>query len=121
MDWSAYKNFSRYEFTCRCGCGLADMQPRFMERLQALRETYGKPMQITSGYRCPRHPVERAKPMPGMHSTGLAADIGVQGAPAVELLKLALNAGFTGIGVQQKGTGRYLHLDLRAEPAIWSY
>ena len=21
MDWSAYKNFSRYEFTCRCGCG----------------------------------------------------------------------------------------------------
>jgi hypothetical protein len=39
----------------------------------------------------------------------------------VRFLRLALELGFTGIGVQQKGTGRFIHLDLRAVPAIWSY
>jgi hypothetical protein len=51
----------------------------------------------------------------------LAVDLGVQGAEAVAVLRLALGLGFTGIGVQQKGAGRFLHLDLRREPTIWSY
>jgi hypothetical protein len=29
--------------------------------------------------------------------------------------------GFKGIGVQQKGAGRFIHLDDREDPAIWSY
>ena len=120
-DWSAYKHFTRGEFACKCGCGRADMQPLFMGRLQALRMIWGKPMIITSGYRCPDHPVEKAKASPGTHAQGIAADIGVSGADAVTLLRLALDANFTGIGVQQKGPGRFLHLDIREHPAIWSY
>ena len=27
----------------------------------------------------------------------------------------------TGIGVQQKGAGRFIHLDLRSTPTVWSY
>jgi zinc D-Ala-D-Ala carboxypeptidase len=92
-----------------------------MDRLQALRSAYGKPMIITSGYRCAKHPVEAAKVMPGMHSTGLAADIGVSGAEAVQVLRLAFDAGFRGVGVQQKGNGRFLHVDLRENPTVWSY
>jgi zinc D-Ala-D-Ala carboxypeptidase len=36
---------------------------------------------------------------------------------------MALEAGFTGIGVQQKGTGRFLHLDTleNLRPTVWSY
>jgi len=37
---------------------------------------------------------------------------------------LALELGFTGIGVQQKGTGRFPHLDTLEEPPrpnVWSY
>jgi hypothetical protein len=56
-----------------------------------------------------------------MHSTGLAADIGISGSEAVALLRLALDAGFRGVGVQQKGSGRFLHVDLRETPTIWSY
>ena len=121
MDWSRYPNFKREEFTCRCGCGRNEMRPEFLERLQALRSAYGKPLHITSGYRCPQHPVEVAKAQPGMHSTGLAADIGISGAEAVTLLRLALDAGFRGVGVHQKGNGRFLHVDLRETPTIWSY
>jgi hypothetical protein len=80
VDWSRYPNFKREEFTCRCGCGRNEMRPEFLERLQALRSVYGKPMAVTSGYRCPQHPKEAAKAQPGMHTTGLAADIGISGA-----------------------------------------
>jgi uncharacterized protein YcbK (DUF882 family) len=121
IDWSRYPNFKRDEFTCRCGCGRNEMKPEFLERLQALRAAYGKPLHVTSGYRCPQHPVEAAKAQPGMHATGLAADIGVSGAEAVQVLRLALEAGFKGIGVQQKGNGRFIHVDMRETPTVWSY
>jgi hypothetical protein len=29
--------------------------------------------------------------------------------------------GFTGIGVNQKGAGRFLHLDTRQGAMVWSY
>jgi zinc D-Ala-D-Ala carboxypeptidase len=121
MDWAAFKHFSPSEFACKCGCGRADMRPGFMGRLQALRLAYGKPMIVTSGFRCPNHPVEKAKAAPGAHAQGIAADIGVSGADALLLLRLALEANFQGIGVQQKGSGRFIHLDTREQPAIWSY
>lgn len=95
-----------------------------MQQLQMLRFAYGKPMRITSGYRCPDHPIEKAKNKPGAHASGLACDVGVQGAEARELLGLAIKSGFTGIGVQQKGGGRFLHLDLLEgdnRPTVWSY
>ncbi len=120
LDWAKYPSFKSAEFRCR-HCGKEEMQPEFMEKLQALRHQYGKPLRVTSGYRCPDHPIEKAKVHPGMHATGLAADLGVQDGDAVDLLRLALGLGFTGIGVQQKGAGRFLHLDLRSEPTIWSY
>ncbi len=121
VQWDNYPHFRKEEFNCRCGCGENRMRPEFMDRLQALRSAYGKPMIITSGYRCAKHPVEAAKVMPGMHSTGLAADIGVSGAEAVQVLRLAFDAGFRGVGVQQKGNGRFIHVDLRETPTIWSY
>ena len=118
--WDDFPNFGRSEVACQ-HCGRAEMDEDFMWRLQDLREAYGKPMKITSGYRCPQHPVEAAKAQPGMHSTGLAADIGISGSEAVTLLRLALDAGFRGVGVQQRGNGRFLHVDLRETPTIWSY
>lgn len=123
MNWSDYPNFSAKEFACS-HCGENEMKPDFMAKLQKLRTAYGKPMKITSGYRCAKHPIEAAKSAPGAHAIGCAADIGIQGAEAHKLLSLALQEGFTGIGVQQKGTGRFLHLDTlqgSTRPTVWSY
>ena len=120
MNWADYPNFTEAEFRCR-HCGKQEMKPEFMGRLQALRDIYRTSMPITSGYRCPDHPIEKAKAEPGMHSTGLACDVGLQGADAHEILRLAMHLGFTGIGVQQKGSGRFIHLDLRQTPTVWSY
>lgn len=124
INWGQYPNFTAKEMACQ-HCGADGVKPELMDKLQELRTRYGKPMTITSGYRCPKHPVEVNKAAPGAHALGLAADIGVQGAEAYEVLKLAFELGFTGIGVQQKGSGRFIHLDVRdgqlPTPATWSY
>mgnify|MGYP000462107122 CR=1 FL=1 len=123
MDWSVYPNFSEAEFKCK-HCGEVEMRPHFMAKLQQLRNAFGKPMVITSGYRCKYHPVESRKSEPGVHAKGIACDVAVQGTDAYELLRLAFAHGFTGIGVQQKGGGRFIHLDTWQEPPrpnVWSY
>ena len=127
IDWDDYPNFSPKEFQCSC-CGEVDMDADFMFALQAIRSDYGKPMTITSGYRCENHPVEAKKQTTTIspHRTGKAADIGCRGTDAYEILNLALAYGATGIGIAQKGDGRFLHIDTldgedRLRPWIWSY
>lgn len=123
MNWNNYPNFTKAEFDCKHS-GKNAMRPEFMERLQALRTAYGKPMRVTSGFRDTTHPVEAKKAAPGAHSRGSACDIGCNGQQAYELLKLALAMGFTGIGVNQKGSGRFIHLDTETDgprPNVWNY
>lgn len=124
MDWNKYPNFSAKEFQCS-HCGEEFMREEFIKMLQALRTEYGLPMTITSGYRCQHHPIEAAKHFPGAHSMGIAADVSVSGADAYRLVKMAMKLGFTGVGVQQRGAGRFVHLDIRngefPTPSIWSY
>ena len=124
INWERYPNFSVKEFICS-HCGGEGVQPALLDKLQAMRTEYGKPMRITSGYRCPQHPVEAKKSSPGAHALGLAADIAAEGAEAHRILSLAFKHGFTGVGVQQKGTGRFIHVDVRSgqlpTPSVWSY
>ena len=85
---------------------------------------YDKPMTITSGYRDPKHPIEARKEKPGTHTTGLAADIACNGQDAYDILQIAFELGFSGIGVQQKGSARFIHLDMWEDgprPNVWSY
>lgn len=118
------ENFTLSEFACKCGCDSdgSEMDEAFLLALQDLRTQAGFPFRITSGYRCPKHPIEARKAAPGAHSRGVAADIAVSGVRALELLRLALNdERFNGIGVNQKGDGRFIHLDMDQRIAIWSY
>lgn len=119
------KHFHLAEFECRCGCGRAEMNPIFLGALDKLRERFGKPMVVTSGYRCPSYNSKVSTTGPhGPHTTGKAADIAVERGDAYQLLKLAMEDGFTGIGVKQHGGGRFLHLDLITDPPrpnLWSY
>ncbi len=52
------KNFNRSEFACKgkncCGHSAA-VHPDLVDALQALRDHIGKPLSITSGFRCNRH------------------------------------------------------------------
>ena len=127
IDWQRYPNFSESEFRCRCGCEAFVCDVELLEVLQSVRTAFGKPMKITSGYRCEKHPIEARKKKPGSHNSGAAVDIGCTGRDAYDLLRLlAADERVKGIGVNQKGrhSSRFLHADLISQsprPNIWSY
>jgi uncharacterized protein YcbK (DUF882 family) len=124
--WQTYRYFKKEEFDCK-ETNQNKMQHTFMQKLELLREQLGFPLRITSGFRSPEHSLEKAKAVPGAHTKGRAADIAVQGAQAYAVVAAAIKLGFRGIGVQQKGSVRFIHLDdlehlpERPRPAIWSY
>ena len=108
-------------------CGAYAMDDTFMQRLDQLREDMGFPFPVTSAYRCEKHPIEARKKAPGAHTTGKAIDIGVSGNDAYILIEAAIRDNFTGIGINQKGNSRFIHLDIiphsssSPRPWIWSY
>jgi uncharacterized protein YcbK (DUF882 family) len=125
MSW---RYFQASEFACHCGCGQNLIDSQFVTELDELRHRYGAPLKVSSGYRCPEHNAKVSETgLTGPHTTGRAADLLVDRGNAYKLLKLALELGFTGIGVQQKGTGRFLHIDNlpnapgQPRPTLWSY
>lgn len=121
IDWSKYPNFTEKEFVCR-ETGEVNMAPELLDRLQALRTEYGKPIVITSGYRSKNHSVERKKLAPGYHTKGMAVDIACSAIEAFRIVELAYKHGFRGIGISQRsGLGRFVHLDIRETPIIYSY
>jgi len=147
---SEWRFFSDLELSCS-HCGALRMQSDFMGKLVALRKACRDPYQallnagygeamlhrlgirpgypeikfpVTSGYRCEEHPVEKQKTRPGTHAKGRAVDIAIRGTDAWIVLALSSKFGMSGIGVSQKGTARFLHLDDDTEgyrPTTWSY
>lgn len=122
-------HFTKAELQCRCGCGMLP-EKDFMDKVEALRLVANFPFRVTSAARCASYNAKVSSTgATGPHTTGRAIDIAVRGKQAFELIRLALELrlGFTGIGVQQKGQFRFVHLDdlpntpTSPRPTIWSY
>ncbi|MBN2327421.1 MAG: hypothetical protein JXR73_09720 [Candidatus Omnitrophica bacterium] len=113
------RNFSLWEFECRCGCGFGDIKPLLVSSLQKIRDHFGKPVHVNSGCRCAEHNRRVGGSKISQHLYGLAADIRVEGATPEETARFAVTlAPFRdgGIGVYAWG----VHLDIRHEgPARW--
>ncbi len=100
------------------------MQSAFVDRLDELRDRLEFPLRVSSGYRCPAHNARVSSTgLTGPHTTGLAADLAVERWAAYEVLRVALEMRFQGIGVAQKGAARFIHLDdvIDGRPTVWSY
>ena len=104
------------------------MDPAFMEKLQLIREDYGKPLYPSSGFRSGSYNNTVSKTgFHGPHTTGHAVDILISGSEAIRLMEIALRHGITSIGVSQRGqhSKRFLHFDDLTDsanrPWTWSY
>lgn len=149
----ATEHFSDAELACGCGCGLLPPEDHQLE-LEGLRRVYGRPIRVNSGARCPGHNQRESSTGPnGPHTIG-ATDMGARGRDARELVQAAAAIGlyralkergitvpellqpllvrrsvelaFGGLGVAQKGEGRFIHVDHLKDPGhprpwIWSY
>lgn len=109
-------------------CKHKGIEPDFLFRLDGLRDAVGFPLRVSSGYRCPAHNARVSSTgEDGPHTTGRAVDLAVTHWQAYQVVAAAVKLGFTGIGVKQHDTGRFIHIDdLQADvgrprPTIWSY
>lgn len=118
--------FTETELSCPC-CGVNKFNPDTKLRLNRFREWLGSPMIMTSGYRCEAY--NRKNGYTQTHATGQAGDFAVTHKQAYNINAEAGKFGFTGIGIKQKGQGRFIHLDdlkedlnqNRPRPHLWSY
>lgn len=129
MGNSPWEYFTWEELRCHCGCGKAEMDPRFMTKVVILRRAMAKAFTVKSAYRCPDHneKVSRTKSRTGPHTEGRAMDIAADGLLVWDMLPHLRNYGFRGVGLQQSGSNRYIHLDDcdalegRPRPWVWTY
>ena len=110
------RNFDRSEFACKgedcCGHS-APVHPDLIESLQALRDRIGRPLSITSGFRCNRHNQTIGGEDHSFHTLGMAVDVvNPEGISPEQLATLA-----EGIDLfREGGIGIYpswVHLDVR--------
>ena len=120
--------FSVDELKCK-GTDECEMDEGFMEKLEALRHEFNEPMIVSSGYRSIGYNTTIGGATNSPHLYGKAVDVVISGKSAYRLMKLAIQHGFTGIGVSQRGShdSRFLHIDtmdssnVHPRPWIWSY
>lgn len=103
-------------------------EQEFMDKVEQLRLSVGFSLPVSSAARCPAHNAEvSGTGATGPHTTGRAIDFSVTHARAYTVMITAMRMGFSGIGVQQKGGGRFIHIDDlpdgpgQPRPTVWSY
>lgn len=110
-------NFNLKEFQCKCGCQTVKISSKLVTMIQSLRDYVGKPLIITSAYRCPTHNVNVGGAKNSYHVKGLAADIACPaGYSAEEFAKLCQDLGFTGVGAYPNNG--FVHVDVRPGAAV---
>lgn len=111
------KNFRVKEFASKDGADPLFVSPELVELLQKIRDHFGKPIVISSGYRTAKHNKAVGGATYSQHLYGMAADIKVTGvkpsAVADYAETLLPNSG--GIGTYSTFT----HVDVRATKARW--
>ena len=119
-------NFSVNVMSCRCGCGLHEMDEEFMRLHQILRDGMQGPLRVCIGRRSDYHNdgVSAAKnKKKAVYNLGQASNILISGERAMLLFEKARKVGFSGIGLSQKGnhSSRFLHLDTLPCKALFRY
>jgi uncharacterized protein YcbK (DUF882 family) len=109
------EHFSREEMACR-HCGKLPKQgisQALLDGLEKLRTAIGnKPINVSSGYRCPVRNMEVDGVPNSDHMKGKAADICVPGMNVYKLADLCLEI-FDGVGIYEEDD--FVHVDMRSD------
>ncbi len=110
--------------TCRHPqCDKRSISQDTADRSQQVRDDIKRPMEVTSGGRCPNHPDELHRSEPADHQLCRGIDIRANGASERgQLIVAGLKAGFNAFGVGKT----FIHLAHRPEligkaPYFWEY
>ena len=124
-DWGEVTYFKQDEFACT-HCGKNEIKFELVEKLDELRGLMGMPLKITSGYRCPDHPLSVSRPTGSIssHQKGEAVDISAKTSrERYMLLWLIMKHGwFKRIGIS--GKDNFIHVDIdkdKSQMLTWVY
>ncbi len=109
-------NFSLHEFECR-HCGAVMIDSELVRRLQTARDKIGRPLVVTSGYRCPAHNKAVGGAANSQHLYGKAADVtcpDVSPGQLYDILEPLFPDGGAGL------YPGFVHVDIRDEKARWT-
>ena len=117
--------FKVREFRCRDGSDVVMIDESLVVLLQCIREHFGKPVTITSGYRTAAHNTAVGGAKSSQHLLGRAADIQVQDTDplAVAAYAESLMPGWGGVGRYPVKPGRargWVHVDTRPNKSRWT-
>ena len=118
-------SFTVREFRCRDGSDVVMIDESLVMLLQCIREHFGKPITITSGYRTAAHNAAVGGAKSSQHLLGRAADIQVQGVSVEDVAAYAesLMPGWGGVGRYPVKAGRakgWVHVDTRPNKSRWT-
>jgi uncharacterized protein YcbK (DUF882 family) len=122
------KYFTSKEFTCKCGiCRDQIIDEVLVSKLNEVRELYGAPITVTSGFRCARHQAHLRGTLPpgqtaagrSSHEDGIAADIA--GEDMAKLYSICFSI-FDNLGKARS----FVHVDTRPKKPdgtkrLWNY
>lgn len=112
------KNLKVKEFKCKDGSDVILISPELVKVVQAIRDYFGKPVYINSGYRTPSYNKKIEGATYSQHLYGTACDIRITGVTPKEIAKFAetLLIECGGIGIYKN----FVHVDVRAIKSRWN-
>lgn len=115
-------NFKVSELLCHGSgcCTSGKIDEKLVEILQNIRDHFGKPVYISSAYRCATWNKKVGGVSRSYHCRGQAADIKVDGIAPAEVAKYAESIGVLGIGLYETNSdGHFVHVDTRTKKSYW--
>lgn len=115
-------NFNSSEFDCHGSgcCSLTLIDEKLVNYLQKIRDHFGKPVNVSSAYRCSSHNKSVGGVTGSRHTKGEAADIYINGVAPAEIAKYAESLGILGIGLYETNAdGFFVHVDTRTSKSFW--
>ena len=116
-------HFNSTEFDCHGSgcCSQTLVNEKLLEYLEKIREHFGgKPITVTSAYRCPTHNRNVGGATGSRHSKGDAVDSVVQGVAPRTVAQYAESIGILGIGLYEtQADGHFVHIDTRETKSFW--
>lgn len=120
-------NFTVAEFACKDGSDPVFVDSSLAALLQKIRDHFGRPVVITSGYRTAAHNAAVGGSKSSQHLLGRAADFHVEGVPVAAVAAYAetLLPSRGGIGRYPKDAAHpkrstgWVHIDTRAGKSRW--